>query len=245
MTSTPKLTIWLKSDGDSDMTKSIERFLRIASGALIGTVIATAANATVFLGIDEGGATPTVVGSGSSSAAVSPSFGGFTFTTFSGTAAPAPDYLLSNALAVAATGAGTLNIFVTATDLSQLQPNLFLSSFGSNSLTSGFTLTERTFLDTSNGVFTTTGGAVSPLGAQTFIGGGFQQQIANLGTIVGPFSITEVYTIVANGTGNFNANIEVSAVPEPSTWAMMILGFLGVGFMAYRQKSPRPAIRFV
>jgi hypothetical protein len=29
----------------------------------------------------------------------------------------------------------------------------------------------------------------------------------------------------------------VSAVPEPSTWAMMLLGFAGVGFMAYRRKS--------
>jgi len=28
-----------------------------------------------------------------------------------------------------------------------------------------------------------------------------------------------------------------SAVPEPSTWAMMIFGFVGVGFMAYRRKS--------
>jgi hypothetical protein len=27
-----------------------------------------------------------------------------------------------------------------------------------------------------------------------------------------------------------------SAVPEPSTWAMMILGFAGVGFVAYRRK---------
>jgi hypothetical protein len=27
------------------------------------------------------------------------------------------------------------------------------------------------------------------------------------------------------------------AVPEPSTWAMMILGFCGLGFMAYRKKS--------
>jgi hypothetical protein len=27
----------------------------------------------------------------------------------------------------------------------------------------------------------------------------------------------------------------VSGVPEPSTWAMMILGFAGVGFMAYRR----------
>jgi hypothetical protein len=27
----------------------------------------------------------------------------------------------------------------------------------------------------------------------------------------------------------------VAAVPEPSTWAMMLLGFAGVGFMAYRR----------
>jgi hypothetical protein len=27
------------------------------------------------------------------------------------------------------------------------------------------------------------------------------------------------------------------AVPEPSTWAMMILGFAGIGFLAYRRKS--------
>ena len=26
-------------------------------------------------------------------------------------------------------------------------------------------------------------------------------------------------------------------VPEPSTWAMMILGFFGVGFLAYRRKN--------
>jgi hypothetical protein len=29
----------------------------------------------------------------------------------------------------------------------------------------------------------------------------------------------------------------VAGVPEPSTWAMMLLGFTGVGFMAYRRKS--------
>jgi hypothetical protein len=28
-----------------------------------------------------------------------------------------------------------------------------------------------------------------------------------------------------------------NGVPEPSTWAMMILGFAGVGFMAYRRKN--------
>lgn len=41
--------------------------------------------------------------------------------------------------------------------------------------------------------------------------------------------------------GNFTV---AGAVPEPSTWAMMMLGFLGVGFLAYRRKnqgSVRPA----
>jgi hypothetical protein len=34
---------------------------------------------------------------------------------------------------------------------------------------------------------------------------------------------------------------EISAVPEPSTWAMMILGFAGVGVIAYRRMSkPTP-----
>lgn len=33
----------------------------------------------------------------------------------------------------------------------------------------------------------------------------------------------------------FNIGL-TSAVPEPSTWAMMILGFIGIGFAAYRQK---------
>jgi hypothetical protein len=42
-----------------------------------------------------------------------------------------------------------------------------------------------------------------------------------------------------DNTGSITVNI--SAVPEPSTWAMMIFGFAGVGFMAYRRKS-KPAL---
>jgi hypothetical protein len=44
----------------------------------------------------------------------------------------------------------------------------------------------------------------------------------------GPVSFT-------TGTGSFTA--AVAPVPEPSTWAMMIIGFLGLGFMAYRRRS--------
>jgi hypothetical protein len=40
-------------------------------------------------------------------------------------------------------------------------------------------------------------------------------------------------TVQVNFTVSDNV---VASVPEPSTWAMMILGFAGIGFMAYRRK---------
>jgi hypothetical protein len=39
------------------------------------------------------------------------------------------------------------------------------------------------------------------------------------------------------------SNFAVSGVPEPATWAMMVLGFLGVGFVGYRRKD-KAAFRF-
>jgi CHRD domain/PEP-CTERM motif len=41
--------------------------------------------------------------------------------------------------------------------------------------------------------------------------------------------------------GEIRGQLGVAAVPEPSTWAMMILGFAGIGFMAFRRKS-KPAL---
>jgi PEP-CTERM motif len=44
------------------------------------------------------------------------------------------------------------------------------------------------------------------------------------------------------------SNITVSgslvsgAVPEPSTWAMMLLGFAGLGFVAYRRTKKSAAM---
>ena len=58
----------------------------------------------------------------------------------------------------------------------------------------------------------------------------------------GEFQYPESFAVGAlnidpNATGYF-LGIELSpAVPEPSTWAMMILGFAGVGFMAYRRRK--------
>lgn len=43
---------------------------------------------------------------------------------------------------------------------------------------------------------------------------------------------------LSSGVNSFEVDSFTTAVPEASTWAMMVLGFLGVGFLAYRRKSP-------
>jgi hypothetical protein len=51
-----------------------------------------------------------------------------------------------------------------------------------------------------------------------------------------PFTLTYVE---GNGAPSILSLDVTSPVPEASTWAMMILGFCGVGFMAYRRNNKR------
>jgi hypothetical protein len=55
------------------------------------------------------------------------------------------------------------------------------------------------------------------------------------------FTISNVQFAFGTGPDNTLAGsrggFPVGSIPEPSTWAMMILGFFGVGFVAYRRKS--------
>jgi hypothetical protein len=56
-----------------------------------------------------------------------------------------------------------------------------------------------------------------------------------------PDLLAQGYSIItSDGIGN-NPTVS-SAVPEPSTWAMMIFGFAGLGFIAYRRKSKPTSI---
>jgi hypothetical protein len=50
-----------------------------------------------------------------------------------------------------------------------------------------------------------------------------------------------IYTIPANDSDIQSTRLGpyayVAPVPEPSTWAMMVVGFAGLGYMAYRRKN--------
>jgi hypothetical protein len=50
---------------------------------------------------------------------------------------------------------------------------------------------------------------------------------------------------VGSGSSDIVSGITIAqAVPEPSTWAMIILGFAGLGFMASRRKNGRGSFRW-
>jgi choice-of-anchor C domain-containing protein len=54
-------------------------------------------------------------------------------------------------------------------------------------------------------------------------------------TASGPTSTLTFASTTGTAFGAALDNVSVTAVPEPSTWAMMILGFLGLGFLGYRK----------
>jgi PEP-CTERM motif len=64
------------------------------------------------------------------------------------------------------------------------------------------------------------------------------QQIYFLGLFdVSSLGITDgtLSSFTANATGNFSSTGLAMGTPEPSTWAMMLLGFVGLGYAGYRK----------
>jgi hypothetical protein len=65
----------------------------------------------------------------------------------------------------------------------------------------------------------------------------------NLNTLTGVNGSFNFYTFEYDPStltaGNTNVLLHevAGAIPEPTTWAMMIIGFFGVGFMAYRRQN--------
>jgi PEP-CTERM motif len=66
----------------------------------------------------------------------------------------------------------------------------------------------------------------------------FRDIVIDLGSYSGPVDLTFGYNLTAEGNGGFGLDLAVGgAVPEPSTWAMMLLGFVSLGYAGYRASS--------
>jgi len=127
---------------------------------------------------------------------------------------------------------------------------------GPNSLTqSAGTLHADGFGFFEYGIDLTTAGASTVVGNQTFSISGAGLDITDFAQLssggdVNAYFALDIFSGTTRNTGFVDLSTvltptQQSAVPEASTWAMMILGFVGVGFMAYRRRDQTAAFRLV
>jgi hypothetical protein len=111
-----------------------------------------------------------------------------------------------------------------------------ISTHGTNSANIDFSAWEDGYGDSSTYA---ANGTPAPQNYSLDVGGLGYNSACKLGIQCGQ----SAYSAYVNDhhVGLINYAFRVSAVPEPSTWAMLLLGFAGVGFMAYRRKS-KPAL---
>jgi hypothetical protein len=115
----------------------------------------------------------------------------------------------------------------------ELGRNQMVGSTATSLTSATWSATDQPFSVTTNQIYTVT--LETYLSANVYRGAN-----ASLSAFVDPtFTIDPTNSDIGQLALIFSPNI--GAVPEPSTWAMMILGFFGVGFMAHRRKS-KPAM---
>ncbi|MBL8554525.1 MAG: PEP-CTERM sorting domain-containing protein [Phenylobacterium sp.] len=208
---------------------------------------AASAQAAVFIGISlDGGATISNVFSDLDDGTFNyardctnvADCGGFETVTVRGDAPPRPGILHSDAVDVNArnTGGASIVVFVTRTDLTPLSAKQY-QSYTTNNVGGPVSSDLSTLVSASNQLF-----------AGTQIGG-FNNNTngsANLNLTTffdfsapGTYSVTHKYIITAPNSPNSQRSASPTigtAVPEPGTWALMILGFGGAGAVLRTQR---------
>jgi PEP-CTERM motif len=187
--------------------------------------------------------------------------------TFASTLALATAFsaLTAPIAARAATLVGTSS-FPTGVDGLVVDGTTYNVTFTQGSYNTVFSVTAPTFLTNSTGASDAAGALAAALNSLAGVppSAEFQEFIPySAPDSFGDYLASFVYGTVQNtyaalnganesDTSTFTSNpptvdsgiavfTTVAAVPEPGTWAMMLLGFAGIGFMAYRRKS-KPAL---
>lgn len=236
--------------------RTITKLLGAAAAVALSAAATTSAQAAIYIALQENNGTITTVATGTNVATYG-GFFGLPFGTFetnliSGTFFFDPLVLSSGALDVSSTGttANRLDVYVVRDDINTTYPNYFRSGFNSIALSNGWSLQTRTYVNDANN--TVVAGAVTSslgllLGDTTFTAPVLAQsvnQIHSTGGGTAPYSVTQRYTILTGGAaGESQARIAMNAVvPEPGTWALMILGFGSAGAVLRSRRKLQAAV---
>ena len=214
----------------------------VAAGAIAGlSVPAHAATISIGTALNGGAITTQATGAAPGPVTFSGPVGAYDIDTVSAADLTAAS-LDSNAISATSTGSSdALDVYVSVSDITGLSGlKSALSGLTVNFLTPGWTVTETTFEDNTNTVF----GTMNLLTTHTFTSG--PDTFTGLASVnvTSPFSVTELYVVQSKGlVGAANDTIDITAVvPEPSTWAMLGIGFAAVGFIGFRRARARSTI---
>ena len=110
-------------------------------------------------------------------------------------------------------------------------------------LTSGLTIDGSLYVNPApNTVLLSIAGLSIILNEQTMLGDGINSLGISTNAIDVAFSNFALGTNVLNGNIIVGHSEAMAAVPEPASWAMMLLGFAGIGFVA-RRRRPKPLVQ--
>jgi hypothetical protein len=172
-------------------------------------------------------------------------------------ASPGPNILNTSSLSIINTtgAAKTLTVVVSDTDFTGPVASFLTAGSGVWQNAIGATITLSWFDDPENGqgadtATDTPGNLIDQFkDTSTLLVDSFSHDGSGIVTDKGPFSMTEeaVFTLPAFGqlVNRGQTEVKEPAVPEPSTWAMMLLGFVGLGYAGFRKARARSAISIV
>ena len=202
-------------------------------GSLLWASVANANPVTISIGYQEAGVNSgnitTEVNAGAVPAQTTPAGGYGTFTAVSTTGqyntsygAANPDVLGSTTLDLSTSSVGTINIYVTAQNITSPSGLInWISSFTENNLPTGWTVTESTYIDTADGVFTTNLSApatTTQLGSASFppvpvTQPVVQSALAGTGSSGAGYSVTELFSVTSTGAGTDLSTIDLKTTP--------------------------------
>ena len=218
--------------------------LILAATTAAAALFASSASAAVFISFDGTTSVYSQAGDGvfeftAACGVAGAGCGGFELVTVEGSAPlDLPGLLHSDNVSVNAPDSGTasLTIWVTRTGLTSLGDSFF-SSFTSNNQGGAIDVQLETLISASNELF---GGTSLASFSHNAVGSDSDNVNTAFATGAGTYSVTEKYTLTALSSGTERSAsptitlATTAPIPEPATWALMIMGFGGAGAMLRR-----------